>query len=106
MIARVWHGVVPIEKATRYAQYLSDFGVRDYRAIPGNRGVSVLRREEGDRVHFLLFSLWESWESIRAYAGSNPELAHYYPFDLECLLEPDPRVTHYEVLVAPEVGIA
>jgi heme-degrading monooxygenase HmoA len=106
MIARVWHGVVPIAKADRYALYLSDFGVCDYRTRPGNRGVSVLRRLEGDRVHFLLFSLWESWESIRAYAGSDPERAHYYPFDLECLLEPESHVTHFEVLVAPETGIA
>jgi heme-degrading monooxygenase HmoA len=106
MIARVWHGVVPIKKAGRYAQYLSDFGVRDYRTIPENRSVCVLRRVEGNRTHFLLFSLWESWESIRAYAGSDPEQAHYYPFDLECLLEPEPHVTHYEVLVALEADFA
>ena len=52
MIARVWHGVVPVEKAEGYGRYLADseLGVRAYRAIRGNRGVSLLRRSAGDRV--------------------------------------------------------
>jgi len=106
MIARVWHGVVPIEKADSYAEYLSGFGVRDYESIPGNRGVSLLRRAEGSRVHFLLISFWESWDAIRTYAGPDVEAAHYYDYDKECLLEPEPTVMHYEVLIGPETGVA
>ncbi len=98
MIARVWHGVVPSEKADDYAQYLAGFGVRDYQAVPGNRGVQVLRRSEGVHVHFLLLSLWSSREAIQAYAGPDIERAHYYPYDLQCLVDPEPRVAHYEVV--------
>jgi heme-degrading monooxygenase HmoA len=103
MIARVWHGVVSAEKADAYGEYLtsSDRGVRDYRAIAGNRGVSLLRRVEGERVHFLLVSYWESAEAIREYAGPDMDRPRYFDFDLECLLDPEPRVTHYEVLVGP-----
>jgi heme-degrading monooxygenase HmoA len=101
MIARVWHGVVPVEKAKGYSDYLvdSELGVHGYEAIPGNRGVSLLRRVEGDRVHFLLISLWESAEAIRAYAGPDMDRARYFEYDLECLLEPEPKVIHYEVVV-------
>jgi len=102
MIARVWHGVVPIGKADAYGAYLSDSdrGVRDYRRVPGNRGVHLLRRTDGNRVHFLLISLWDSRRAIEGYTGPDVERARYFPFDLECLLEPEPDVAHYEVLVA------
>jgi len=101
MIARVWQGVVPVEKADGYGAYLadSDRGVRDYQGTPGNRGVLLLRRAQGDRVQFLLISLWESRESIAAYAGSDIERAQYFPYDRECLIDPDPNVAHYEVMV-------
>lgn len=97
MIARLWHGVVPEEKGDAYLEYLHRTGVPDYRATPGNRGVQVLRRAEGGRTHFLLVTLWESWDAIRAFAGDDPERARYYPEDAEYLLEMEPRVTHYEV---------
>ena len=100
MIARMWHGVVRNEKADDYAQYLAGFGVRDYRAVPGNRGVQLLRRSEGVQVHFVLLSLWVSREAIEAYAGPDIDRAHYYPYDLECLVDPEPRVTHYEVIAS------
>jgi len=108
MIARVWHGVVPVEKADGCGKYLSvsDLGVRDYRRMPGNRGVCLFRRAEGDRVHFLLISLWDSREAIEGYAGPDIERARYFPYDRECLLEPETNVAHYEVLVAPETGVA
>lgn len=106
MIARVWHGVVPLEKAEGYGDYLStsDRGVPDYRATPGNRGACLLRRVEGDRVHFLLISLWDSRDSIAAYAGPDIDQARYFPYDRECLVDPERHVTHYDVLVAPESG--
>lgn len=100
MIARLWHGVVPSEKADDYAQYLAGFGLQDYQAVPGNRGVQVLRRSEGPHVHFLLVSLWSSREAIVAYAGPDIARAHYYPYDLECLIDPEPRVAHYEVVAS------
>jgi heme-degrading monooxygenase HmoA len=103
MIARVWHGVVPMEKSDSYGEYLSGFGVRDYQSIPGNRGVSLLRRAEGNRVHFLLISFWESWAAIQAYAGTDVNAAHYYDYDKECLIEPEPTVVHYEVLAGPVI---
>ena len=98
MIARTWHGVVPLEKAEAYRDYLFRTGVPDYEGTPGNRGVHVLRRVEGDRAHYLLVTFWESLDAIRGFAGDDIELARYYPEDGEYLLEFEPHVTHYEVL--------
>ncbi len=101
MIARTWHGRVRAEDGEEYNQYLLRTGIPDYRATPGNLGVSVLRRTEGDEVHFLLITFWESMEAIRAFAGEEPERARYYPEDERYLLELEPFVTHYEALLPP-----
>ena len=102
MIARTWHGAVPVAVADAYYIYLENTGVADCRKTPGNLGVFVLRRTEGDKAHFLFVSLWESLEAIRTFAGSDTERARYYPEDAEFLLELEPTVTHYEVLSSPD----
>lgn len=98
MIARQWHGRVRTVQADEYYAYLQRTGLSDYASTPGNRGVFVFRRAEGDVTHYLLTTLWESWEAIRAFAGEDLERAKYYPEDEEYLLEREPTVTHYEVL--------
>ena len=101
MIARTWHGVTPASKADEYVDYLNQTGVPEYRATPGNLGVYVLRRLEGDKAHFLLLTLWESEEAIKRFAGADMEKAKYYPEDEQFLLELEPNVTHYEVISSP-----
>lgn len=102
MIARTWHGITPAAKADAYYDYLEESGVREYRRTKGNLGVYVLRRVTGDRADFLLISLWDSYDSIRAFAGSDLEKARYFPKDRDFLLEFEPNVTHYDVLAAPK----
>lgn len=99
-IARVWQGVVAVEKAEAYFRYLADFGFRDYQPYADNRGIHLLRRREEARMHFLLLSFWGSRQAIVAYAGADIAKAHYYAYDLECLIDPAPSVEHYEVLPA------
>lgn len=102
MIARIWHGITAAAKADAYLDYLNQTGVPDYQATAGNQGVYVLRRIEGDVAHFTFISFWDSMAAIEKFAGSEPEKARYYPEDKEFLLEFEPTVTHYEVLVRPE----
>lgn len=101
MIARTWHGVTPLAKADEYLDYLHRTGIPDYRATEGNQGVYVLRRLDGDQVHFLLISLWDSMAAIGKFAGPDVEKARYYPQDADYLLELEPNVTHYEVMITP-----
>ena len=100
MIARTWHGMTAASKADAYLEVLKESGLKDYRDTAGNQGVIVLRRTEGDRTHFLLITFWESFDAIRRFAGPNPERAVYYPEDKEFLLEFEPTVTHYDVLLS------
>jgi heme-degrading monooxygenase HmoA len=101
MIARLWHGAVPADKADAYLRYLERTGIPDSKATPGNRGVYVLTRKEGNVAHFVFVSLWESRAAIRAFAGEDLEKARYYPEDTDYLLELEPTVMHYEVAASP-----
>jgi heme-degrading monooxygenase HmoA len=103
-VARVWRGVVPLEKAEAYLGYLADFGFRDYQSYPGFCAGHLLSRAEQVRVHVLLLSFWHSRQAIVDYAGANIEQAHYYPYDLECLIDPPPNVEHFEVLSSSVPG--
>ncbi|HET9981364.1 MAG TPA: hypothetical protein VFQ32_13015 [Ktedonobacterales bacterium] len=102
MIARTWHGMTPAAKADEYLDLMLGVAMPDYKAIPGNRGVTVMRRIEGDVAHFLLLTLWDSADAIRQFAGEDIEKAKYYDFDPDYLLELEPAVTHYEVFAIPE----
>jgi heme-degrading monooxygenase HmoA len=97
MIARIWRGVVHREDGDAYAGYIRETGFAEYAETPGNRGAWMLRRDDGERTEFITFSLWESPDAIRAFAGDDIETAVYYPEDERYLVERDATVTHYEV---------
>jgi heme-degrading monooxygenase HmoA len=100
MIARIWRGRTAAEHLDTYAEYMQKTGIEGLRATPGNRAALILRREVDGEAEFLVFSLWESWEAIRAFAGERPEVAVYYPEDERFLLEMEREVRHFEVPVA------
>lgn len=97
MIARTWKGAVRREDADAYAAYMRDTGVPGYAQVPGNRGVWMLRRDAGERTEFLMFTLWDSLDAIRTFAGSDHETAVFYPEDDRFLVERETTSTHYEV---------
>jgi len=98
-VARIWRGRTRAALAEAYAAYHYEEGVKKLRAIPGNLGVNVFRRVEGDVAEFTTISYWSSRDEIRAYAGADIEKPHHLPRDAEYLLELPPTVTHYDVLV-------
>jgi heme-degrading monooxygenase HmoA len=81
-----------------YADYIRETGFDEYAQTDGNRGAWMLRRDQGERTEFVTFSLWDSVESIRAFAGDDIDAAVYYPEDDRYLIERDATVTHYEVV--------
>jgi heme-degrading monooxygenase HmoA len=99
VIARAWHGVTDATKSDQYLEYLNMTGIPEYRATPGNQGVVVLRKLKAGKAHFLLFSFWDSMDAIKKFAGDDVEKAKYYPGDKDFLLEFEPTVEHYELLV-------
>jgi heme-degrading monooxygenase HmoA len=97
MIARIWHGVTRAADYDAYWSLLQRLAIPDYRRTPGNLGVRLFRRLEGERAHFLTLSYWASLDAVRAFAGDDVGVAKYYPEDREFLLEFEPTVQHFEV---------
>ncbi|HEY2072981.1 MAG TPA: antibiotic biosynthesis monooxygenase, partial [Gaiellaceae bacterium] len=97
MVARVWTGAVRREDADAYAEYIRDTGVAGYEQTPGNRGVWMLRRDVGDETEFVMFTLWDSLDAVKAFAGDDYETAVFYPEDERFLVRADRTATHYDV---------
>jgi heme-degrading monooxygenase HmoA len=57
----------------------------------------MLRRDVGERTEFVMFTLWNSLEAVRAFAGDDYETAVFYPEDERFLVERDLTATHYQV---------
>lgn len=98
MICRIWHGRTPRGRADEYAAFLRERAISDYRSVPGNVDVAILRRDDGDVSHFLTVTHWTSEEAIRAFAGEDILKAKYYPEDAGFLLEFEPEVQHFDVV--------
>jgi len=89
--------MVPTSKSDEYLKRTRSVAIPDYRSSTGNRGAFVLRRIEGDIAHFMTLSFWDSRDAIAKFAGENIDIAKYYDFDRDFLLEFEPHVSHYEV---------
>ena len=99
MIARLWHGMVPISKADEYLGLMRTIALPEYLATRGNRGAWCLHRTEGDVTHFEMLTFWDDADAIKRFAGDDYNLAKYYDFDPEYLVEMETRVRHYDVAV-------
>jgi heme-degrading monooxygenase HmoA len=98
MIARIWRGATRADDADAYAAYMGATGGEALAATPGNRGVYMLRRIGGDRAEWVMLSLWEDEDAVRAFAGDDISVAVFYPEDDRYLTERDLIVTHLEVV--------
>ena len=96
VITRIWHGRTKAEHADQYLQFVIDTGVADYKSVEGNLSVEIWRRIDGDVCHFWTVTKWDSYESIRQFAGDEIEKAKYYAEDSRYLLEFEPTVHHCE----------
>jgi len=98
MIARIWRGAVLGADSDAYAEYMQRTGVADYAATDGNCGVWMLRREVGGLTEVVMFTLWDSLDAVRNFAGDAYETARFYPEDDRFLVERDLVATHYTVI--------
>jgi heme-degrading monooxygenase HmoA len=99
MITRIWHGMTKAHHADEYLQYVEDTGMKDYTHVKGNLSAKLLRRIDGDVCHFLTVTEWDTYESIKGFAGDDYAKARYYDRDKEFLLEFEELVQHFETHV-------
>ena len=94
---RLWHGTVAIEKADEYERFMISRAAPDYSSVEGLLKLYFQRRNENKIAHFLLITIWDSMESVKKFAGENPEKAKYYPEDDSYLLEKEETSALYDI---------
>jgi len=99
LIARLWHGRTRLSDADEYAEFMKVRAAPDYGSLDGLERLYFLRRDEGDVAHFLLVTMWDSMDSVRQFAGDEPEKAKYYPEDDDFLLEKEETSALYDVFL-------
>jgi len=98
MIARSWRGWIRTEDTASYISYVTETGINEYRATPGNRGAWILTRDLGDgRTEMVTLSFWDSKDVVRGFAGDDIDQAKFYPEDDRYLVDRETTVLHYEI---------
>jgi heme-degrading monooxygenase HmoA len=97
MIARTWRGKATSEKAGDYQRHFASQVAPHLKELAGHRGAYLLRREENSEVEFLAVTLWDSIESVRAFAGQNPRVSVVEPEGRAALSSFDDFAQHYDV---------
>jgi antibiotic biosynthesis monooxygenase (ABM) superfamily enzyme len=101
MISRIWHGWTTSANADAYEALLRSeiFPWIQGRRLSEFHGIQLLRRELGDDVEFVTIMWFDSMESVREFAGDDPEAAMVLPEAQALLARFDARSQHYEVKV-------
>lgn len=97
MIARIWTGAVRRGDAPDYLKLMREVAIPDYTRIAGHRGAWCLSRPSAETVIVSMLTFWTDMASIREFAGADADVAKYYDFDADYLVEAPTKVEHYEV---------
>jgi heme-degrading monooxygenase HmoA len=97
MIARTWRGRATAANAPAYVKHFTETVMPQLAALSGHRGAYLLRRQTGDEVELIAFTLWESRAAIEAFAGKDIGRAHVEPAARAVLASFDEFAEHYDV---------
>jgi heme-degrading monooxygenase HmoA len=102
MIARLWHGWTSKGNADAYEALLRTKILPGIHRVRGYRGAYLMRREEGAETAFVTITLFESMDAVRAFAGTDHEVAVIEPEARKLLARFDERSVHYQMAYSPE----
>lgn len=97
MIIRTWNAIATPTGAHAYARHFNSHVLLRLKGTPGFRGAYLLDRNQGDLIGLTVLTLWDSMDSIAAFAPET-ESAVIDPEAVAALLDYDDGVTHHHVL--------
>jgi heme-degrading monooxygenase HmoA len=98
MIERHWNGIAKFQEADNYIKHLLTKTFPHVSGMAGFIKASILKRPVDKGVEFLVVTVWNSIESIKAFAGEQVEVANVPMEAREMMVEFDPTARHYEVV--------
>jgi heme-degrading monooxygenase HmoA len=104
-VLRVWRGRIRPSDVAEYEEYSSATAFPHMTGIDGNGGLYLGHRAEGGVEEFAAFSLWSSWDAVRAFAGDDPDRVVGLPDDQRFLVDQWKTMENYEIFAAtPDFG--
>lgn len=97
MIARHWRGWTKPQDADAYEALLTTKVLPGLRAIVGYRGGYVLRADGSAESEFVVINLFDSLESVKAFAGADYRTPVFDPEAHALLSRIEPIANHYEI---------
>jgi heme-degrading monooxygenase HmoA len=104
MIVRIWRGLATAVNACHYRRHAIEGVFPSLARLPGHRGAHLLTRETDGQVEFLAVTLWDSIDSVKTFAGENPEIAVVEPEARAVLSDFDDFVRNYQLAHDPRCG--
>lgn len=99
MIARIWRGWAPQNRAGDYQRHYEAEVSRHLQSVSGFRGAQLLRRDEDGEVAFTSVTWFTDLAAVRDFAGDDYEQAVVEETARTALSRWDELVTHHEVAV-------
>ncbi len=99
MVSRIWHGWTTPENADTYENLLRTeiFPGIASKNVFGYRGIQLLRRPLDDEIEFITIMWFESWDSVKQFAGEDYERAYVPSKARKVLSRFDDRSQHYDI---------
>jgi heme-degrading monooxygenase HmoA len=99
MIERHWKGIARLDQAEKYVEHLMTDTFPKLHSIKGFIRASILRRQVGDGMEFLIVTVWNSMSAIREFAGEQAEKAVVPEAVQRMMTAFDAVVSQYEVVI-------
>ena len=99
MIARIWRGWAPQERAGDYQRHYETEVSPHLQTLGGFRGAQLLRRDEDGEVAFTSVTWFTDLAAVRDFAGDDYDRAVVEKTGRAALTRWDERVSHHEVAV-------
>ncbi len=97
IVARIWHGRTPADKADAYVEWTKNTVVPDFQGLPGNLGMALYRKNEGSVSNITFVSYWKDMDAVKNFAGNDVGKARFYPNEKDMLLDGEENVKHETV---------
>jgi heme-degrading monooxygenase HmoA len=99
-IVRVWKGYGTAEGVERYcSNHFAHTVLPQLRALEGFLSARVLVRSLDDGTEVVVATVWDSIDSVKAFAGEDYDAAVVQPDVRDVLDRFDDRVTHFTVAI-------
>jgi heme-degrading monooxygenase HmoA len=100
IIERVWSARANSPaSAAEYAAYFQRVVMPELAAVPGFRGVRLLRRDVAGRIEIVVSTTWGSLDVIRGFAGEDIERAVVHDEAAALFSDYDRTVRHFDVVI-------